>query len=47
MTEELYDLETDPYELHNLCNDPAYADIKKRLQKKLDCWRKEYRDREL
>ena len=47
MTEELYDLETDPYELHNLCNDPAYADIKKRLQEKLDCWRKEYRDREL
>lgn len=27
---ELYDLRRDPYQLHNVCYDPAYADIKKK-----------------
>ena len=27
---ELYDLKKDPYQLHNVCYDPAYAEIKKK-----------------
>jgi N-acetylglucosamine-6-sulfatase len=33
--QELYDLGTDPYELHNVVNDPAYSTIKARLAAKL------------
>jgi arylsulfatase A-like enzyme len=29
---ELFDLKTDPYELHNLYADPAYAGVRKRLK---------------
>ncbi|MSO41461.1 MAG: DUF4976 domain-containing protein [Solirubrobacterales bacterium] len=32
---ELYDLHEDPYEIHNLVADPAYAAIRERLAKKL------------
>ena len=32
---ELYDLKTDPQEMKNVYNDPAYASIKKNLHKKL------------
>jgi len=35
---ELYDLEKDPYELTNLADDPAYAEIEARLRKELDRW---------
>lgn len=35
---ELYDLESDPLEMKNLAEDPAFADIKARLQKELDAW---------
>lgn len=41
--DELYDLKTDPNELHNLINDPRYAKIRKRLQKRLDHYRKSLR----
>lgn len=34
--EELYNKENDPYELHNLANDPKCIEIKKKLSKKLD-----------
>ena len=33
---ELYDLKKDPYQLHNVCDDPAYADVKKRLMDEMD-----------
>jgi uncharacterized sulfatase len=36
--EELFDIQQDPYEWHNLATDPQYADIKKQLQRKLASW---------
>ena len=32
---ELYDLKKDPYQLHNVCYDPAYAEIKKKYMELL------------
>jgi hypothetical protein len=40
----LYDLEKDPEELNNVYNDPAYADVKKTMHKKLIATRKHYKD---
>ncbi|MDZ7721434.1 MAG: DUF4976 domain-containing protein [candidate division KSB1 bacterium] len=42
--EELYDLETDPHEIHNLVDDPAYSDIKYRLWQQLMQWMRDIRD---
>ena len=42
--EELYDLQTDPYELKNLAADPAHASIKAQLRKELDRWMKQQGD---
>jgi uncharacterized sulfatase len=42
--EELYDVLLDPYEVHNLANDPLYADIKKDLNTQLVAWRKQQND---
>jgi N-sulfoglucosamine sulfohydrolase len=36
--EELYDLESDPYEMKNLADDPKSAGIKARLSAQLDAW---------
>ncbi|MBN2326666.1 MAG: sulfatase [Candidatus Omnitrophica bacterium] len=36
--EELYDLENDPWEFHNLVNDPAYQNVLKRMRSALDKW---------
>jgi len=33
---ELYDLQNDPHELHNVYGDPAYADVATRLKRRLD-----------
>jgi len=33
--DELYDLQNDPHEKHNLIHDPSYKDIRERLRKKL------------
>ena len=33
---ELYDLEADPQELHNVVNDESYADIKDQLHHRLE-----------
>jgi arylsulfatase A-like enzyme len=41
---ELYDLETDPGEMHNLIDDPKAENIKNALMKKLTTLRKEYGD---
>lgn len=35
---ELYDLEADPRELHNVYEDPAYADIRRTLKRRLLDW---------
>jgi arylsulfatase A-like enzyme len=32
---ELYDLRKDPYEMHNLVADPAYAQVRDKLARKL------------
>jgi N-sulfoglucosamine sulfohydrolase len=36
--QELYDLETDPYEMKNRADDPTFAQIKARLGRQLDAW---------
>ncbi|MBN1844528.1 MAG: sulfatase, partial [Sedimentisphaerales bacterium] len=41
---ELYDLRKDPQELHNVYNDPAYADVVERLRAELQRLRTQYGD---
>jgi N-sulfoglucosamine sulfohydrolase len=41
---ELYDLEQDPYEFHNLADEPALANVQARLLRQLGVWRTETRD---
>lgn len=41
-TWELYDLEKDPTELHSVFNDPAYAEIRGQLEKRLEEMKREY-----
>ena len=43
--EELYDVRNDPFEMHNLANDPAIAQVKARLAGELDRWMKQQGDR--
>jgi len=38
--EELYDLENDPNEAHNLVDDPKYADLLRQMRAKLEAWKK-------
>jgi arylsulfatase A-like enzyme len=42
--EELYDLEKDPAEIHNVADGPGYADTKGRLRERLDTWMKATED---
>jgi N-sulfoglucosamine sulfohydrolase len=42
--EELFDLENDPWEEHNLINDPAHARLVDHLRGKLDAWMLDYHD---
>ncbi|MBO9154705.1 sulfatase [Chitinophaga sp. GCM10012297] len=42
--EELYDLETDPQELHNLAADPGYAELIARYRIKMAEWRTQQHD---
>ena len=41
---ELYDLTKDPFQLHNVCYDPAYAEVKKEYMAKLGRWMDETED---
>jgi arylsulfatase A-like enzyme len=41
---ELYDLQTDPYELHNLADDPSYEGMRQDLTRRLVTWMKETGD---
>ncbi len=45
--EELYDLQTDPYETKNIATDSALAEIKAKLQKELDAWISQQGDKDL
>jgi N-sulfoglucosamine sulfohydrolase len=42
--EELYDVEADPHELHNLAADTGYAKLLESLRAKLAAWRKQQND---
>lgn len=42
---ELYDLRKDPYELHNVADDPAYQIVRKQLKEELDQWMKKQGDK--
>ena len=44
---ELFDLEKDPFEKHNLADNPEFAPIQKRLQEQLDGWMKQQGDKGL
>lgn len=43
--EELYDVISDPYQLVNLANDPALAEVKGQMKQKLQQWMEETGDR--
>jgi len=42
--EELYDVHSDPYQIHNLATDPEYRRIKKKLWERLRRWMVETKD---
>lgn len=42
--EELYDLKNDPYEIHNLADDPEYAAVLEELQQACTDWQMEIHD---
>ena len=42
--EELFDTLLDPCEVHNLADDPAYADLKRGLHERLVAWREQQND---
>ncbi|MDE3742054.1 sulfatase [Maribacter polysaccharolyticus] len=41
---ELYDLEKDPSEMHNVYNDPAYAEVREEMHVQLEAMRTKYGD---
>ena len=46
-SEELYDTENDPWEVHNLAGDPAYRKVLERMRKANDEWMKRILDADL
>ncbi|HBE67104.1 MAG TPA: sulfatase [Planctomycetaceae bacterium] len=45
--EELYDIESDPYEIHNLASEPAYSERLAKMRAMLDSWMEETNDQGL
>ncbi|NND05665.1 MAG: sulfatase [Saprospiraceae bacterium] len=43
--EELYDLSSDPYEIHNLAEDPGHGEILLAMRQRLDSWMEETDDK--
>jgi arylsulfatase A-like enzyme len=41
---ELYDVQSDPFNVHNLANDPKYARVQKELKTKMEQWMKDNKD---
>lgn len=41
---ELYDMQKDPHEMHNVYNDPAYAEVQKMMHQRLKEMREKYGD---
>jgi arylsulfatase A-like enzyme len=41
---EMYDLETDPHEMHSVYGDPQYSDVQEMMHEKLQEVRKKYHD---
>lgn len=41
---ELYDLQNDANEFHNLIGDPGYSQVEKRLKRQLESWRQQSSD---
>ena len=42
--DELYDLARDPHELENRCEDPAYQDVRRELERRFMVWMNETTD---
>src|SRR5262249_46711581 len=42
--EELYDVQADPHEIHNLAGSPKHQDVLKRMRQVLETWRKDTGD---
>ena len=42
--EELYDLRSDPHEIHNISNNPAYKNVHEEMQTVLSRWRERIND---
>lgn len=42
--EELYDIQSDPYNIHNLASDKTYADVLNIMRNRLNNWMLKYRD---
>jgi arylsulfatase A-like enzyme len=43
--EELYDVQNDPFELHNLAGDAAYSGVVQRMRNALNAWTRQTRDK--
>jgi arylsulfatase A-like enzyme len=41
---EMYDLEKDKHEMHNVYNDPTYSKVQKMMKEKLEALKKQYND---
>ena len=42
--EELYDLEADPHQLHNLAQRPQHQEIRRRLRAEVEAWMQQTQD---